>query len=222
MPPDDKRYGVYAAYVTSTDDPDDLGRLKILLPWTADTPDRQEVWARRATLMAGRDYGTWFAPDVGAEALVAFEGGDITQAYVVGLLWSGEQPPPPSRDGYGSYAAKTIIRSQNGVSITLHDRNGTESIELETPGGQKLKLKDGPGSIEVADSNGNSAKFEAAGITITASASVTVNASTIKVSAGLLTVDAGMTKFSGVVQAETVIATSVVSSSYTPGAGNIW
>ncbi len=38
----------------------------------------------------------------------------------------------------------------------------------------------------------------------------------------MLTVNAGMSKFSGVVQGDTVIANSVVGTSYTPGAGNIW
>ena len=38
----------------------------------------------------------------------------------------------------------------------------------------------------------------------------------------MVTVNAGLSKFSGVVQADTVISNSVISSSYTPGAGNIW
>jgi hypothetical protein len=38
----------------------------------------------------------------------------------------------------------------------------------------------------------------------------------------MVTVDAGMSKFSGVVKADTVISNSVISASYTPGAGNIW
>ena len=38
----------------------------------------------------------------------------------------------------------------------------------------------------------------------------------------MITVNAGMSKCSGVVQADTVIASSVVGASYTPGAGNIW
>jgi hypothetical protein len=49
-----------------------------------------------------------------------------------------------------------------------------------------------------------------------------VNAAQVAVSAAMVTVDAGMSRFSGVVQADTVIANSVVSASYTPGAGNIW
>ena len=40
--------------------------------------------------------------------------------------------------------------------------------------------------------------------------------------AGMVQVDAGLSKFSGVVQCDTLISNAVVSSSYTPGAGNIW
>jgi len=93
---------------------------------------------------------------------------------------------------------------------------------METPGGQSITLKDGPGEVEIVDSNGNSIKLETSGITVTSSAKVTINASTVEVSAGMVTVNAGMSKFSGVVQADTVITNSVVSASYTPGAGNIW
>jgi hypothetical protein len=35
-------------------------------------------------------------------------------------------------------------------------------------------------------------------------------------------VSAPMAQFSGTVQAQTVICSSIVSASYTPGAGNIW
>ena len=42
------------------------------------------------------------------------------------------------------------------------------------------------------------------------------------ITAAMVTVNAGLSKFSGVVQADTVISNSVVSASYTPGAGNIW
>ena len=44
----------------------------------------------------------------------------------------------------------------------------------------------------------------------------------LDVTAAMVTVDAAMSTFSGVVKADTVITNSVVSSSYTPGAGNVW
>jgi type 1 fimbria pilin len=115
-----------------------------------------------------------------------------------------------------------MLCSRSGVKVTLDDTDGHEKLTLETPGGQKLELKDGPGTIKLTDSNGNEVKMETGGITVSSSVKVVVNASEIRLSASMVTVDAGMSKFSGVVQADTVITNSVVSSSYTPGAGNIW
>ena len=213
-------YGVAPATVTDIVDPDGQGRVQVTLPWSPDSGGgRYEAWARVATLFAGKNRGSWFMPDVGDEVLVAFEHGDPTRPYVLGGLWNGSDSPPQSAARENQLK---VIRSRNGVKVTLDDHDGQEKLILETPGGQKVTLKDGPGAVEIEDSNGNSVKLETAGITITASAKVTVNASQVAVSAGMVTVDAGMSKFSGVVQADTVICNSIVSASYTPGAGNIW
>jgi uncharacterized protein involved in type VI secretion and phage assembly len=215
-------YGVFPAIVKDIKDPDGQGRVKIALPWSPDTAGASyEVWARLATFMAGNNRGSWFIPDVDDEVLVAFEGGDARRPYVIGSLWNGRDTPPESMDGAGHNNLK-VLRSRNGVKITLDDQNGQEKFIVETPGGQQITLKDGPGSIVAEDSNGNSIKMETAGVTVTASAKVTINASTVEVSAGMVTVSAGMSRFSGVVQCDTLISNSVVSASYTPGAGNIW
>lgn len=215
-------YGVYPAIVTDNKDPEGFGRVQVTLPWAADSgSSRYEVWARIAVFMAGNNRGAWFIPEVDDEVLVSFGGGDPRQPYVVGMLWNGRDKPPETMDGAGRNNRK-VLRSRNGVRITLDDEQGREQLILETPGGQRITLKDGPGSLELVDSNGNSIRLEAAGITITASAKVTVNASTAEITAATLTVNAGMSNFSGVVQCSTLITNSVVSASYTPGAGNIW
>jgi uncharacterized protein involved in type VI secretion and phage assembly len=215
-------YGVFPATVTDIKDPDNQGRVQITLPWSPDASGaRYEGWARLATMLGGNNRGSWFIPDVDDEVLVAFEQGDARRPYVLGGLWNGRDQAPESMDGAGNNYKK-VLRSRNGVKITLDDQDGQEKLILETPGGQKITLKDGPGAVDIEDSNGNSVKLETAGITVTASAKVTVNASQVAISAGMVTVDAGMSKFSGVVQADTVISNSVISASYTPGAGNIW
>lgn len=215
-------YGAFPALVTDVVDPEGLGRVKIALPWSPDTAGaRYETWARLATFMAGNNRGSWFIPDVDDEVLIVFEGGDPRRPYVIGNLWNGKDKPPESMDGAGKNFKK-VLRSRNGVKLTMDDTDGREQFILETPGGQKLTLKDGPGAVEIVDSNGNSIKMETSGITITASAKVTINASQVAVSAGMVTVDAAMSKFSGVVQCDTMISNSVISASYTPGAGNIW
>jgi len=214
-------YGVYPALVTDIKDPASMGRVKVRLPWSPDQGSGYEAWARIATMMAGSDRGSWFIPDVGDEVLVAFAAGDPRTPLVLGGLWNGSDSPPQQMDGAGRNEVKKL-RSRNGVMVTMEDKQGQERMVIETPGGQKMTLKDGPGMVEIVDSNGNSVKLETTGVTVNASAKVTISASLVEISAGSVTVNAGMSRFNGVVQADTVISTSVISSSYTPGAGNIW
>ncbi len=215
-------YGVYPAIVTDNKDPDQMGRVKVRLPWAPDPGgEHAEGWARMATLMAGSNRGTWFMPDVNDEVLVAFEAGDPGRPYVVGALWNGRDAPPATMDGKRQNNRK-VLRSRSGIAIVMDDADGIEQLILETPGGQRITLKDGPGALEIRDNNGNSVVLQPSGITVTAAASLTVSASQVMVSASSVTVNAGMTQFSGVVKADSVITNSVVSSSYTPGTGNIW
>lgn len=215
-------FGVYPALVSDIKDPDSTGRVKVTLPWSPDNgSERYEVWARVATLMGGSKRGSWFIPDVNDEVLVVFEAGDVRRPYVIGGLWNGNDAPPESMDGSGNNYKK-VLKSRNGVKVTLDDQDGQEQFIAETPGGQKVTLKDGPGSVEIADSNGNSIKMEASGITITTSAVVTINASSMSVTASAVTVTAGTSNFSGTVMAAVVNTPSVVGATYTPGAGNIW
>jgi uncharacterized protein involved in type VI secretion and phage assembly len=214
--------GAYPAVVVAIVDPDGQGRVQVSLPWSPDAGGASYLaWARMATMMGGANRGSWFIPDVGDEVLVVFEGGDPRRPYVVGGLWNGSDKPPESMDS-GGHNNKKVICSRNGVKVTLDDTDGTEQLVAETPGGQRLTLHDGPGSVTIEDVNGNTVKLEAAGITITSSAKVTINAADAEITAATLSVNAGMSTFSGVVQTPTLIANSVIGTSYTPGAGNIW
>ncbi|MGE0796579.1 MAG: phage baseplate assembly protein V [Acidimicrobiia bacterium] len=214
--------GAHPALVTDVGDPDGQGRVRVRLPWSPDPGgSAYEAWARLATLMAGDGRGSWFVPDVDDEVLVVFEGGDPRRPYVVGALWNGVDTPPGTMDAAGANQLK-LLRSRSGVTVTFDDSDGRERLVLETPGGQTVVLEDGPAAVTVRDSAGNSARFDSAGVTVSSQAKVTVNANAVELTAGTLTVTAGMSRFSGAVQADTVITNSVVSASYTPGAGNIW
>lgn len=212
--------GVMPATVKSLEDPDGQGRIKVALAAVPD-PDNAacEIWARVATLFAGNNRGSWFMPDEGDEVLIAFEQGDPRRPYVLGGLWNGVDKPSHSASKANNIKS---ITSRNGVVITLDDSQGQETLKLETPGGQTVTLKDGPGQIEIKDSNGNSVKLEASGISIDAASRLSINAPQISISSSMISVDAGMSNFSGVVRADTVICNSIIAASYTPGAGNIW
>jgi uncharacterized protein involved in type VI secretion and phage assembly len=214
-------YGAYPALVRDVRDPDNQGRVKIALPWSPDSAGASyEVWARVSTLMAGNNQGSWFIPDTGVEVLVTFLGGDPRHPCVIGAFWNGQDAPPQSMDGSGNNNIKQL-RSRNGVAMTLDDTQGQEKLTLETPGGQKILLSDASGSILIQDSNGNSIKLDSSGITLTTSSKASISASQAEITASLVNVSAGMSNFSGAVKSDTLITNSVVSASYTPGAGNI-
>lgn len=122
----------------------------------------------------------------------------------------------------GNSDPRKALRSRGGLEISLHDESGQESFTIETPGGQKFLLKNGPGQIEINDGNGNSVKLGTGGITVNSATKVTINATQVIVNSGAVTVNAGMANFSGVIKCDTLISNSVVSASYSPGAGNIW
>ncbi|HEX2727323.1 MAG TPA: phage baseplate assembly protein V [Beijerinckiaceae bacterium] len=211
----------HLAEVVSLDDPDSLNRVQVRLIAYAEA-DGQDLplWARVVSPFAGSDRGAFFMPDVGDEVLVVFVQGDPRCPLVIGGVWNGANAAPASIDAGGNLVKR--LRSKNGIQITLEDQQGQETLTLETPGGQAVTLKDGPGAVTIEDANGNSVKLETSGITLQASGTVKVQAAKIDVSAGMVTVDAAMAKFSGVVKCEVLQSTSVVSTSYTPGAGNMW
>lgn len=218
---DDPRrlYGVFPARVTDNADPEGLGRLRVA---SGAFKERglESTWARHATLTAGDDRGSWFVPEVDDEVLVCFEAGDPRRPYVLGALWNGQDRPPATSAG-GDPSDIKILRSRSGLQITLDDTDGSERLVLETPGGQVVRLDDGAAEIEIADGSGHRIRLDAEGVTITSPTAVKIEGGTLEVSAASVTVAAATATFSGIVQADTVIAETISGTTYTPGTGNL-
>ena len=124
-----------------------------------------------------------------------------------------------------------------GQKIRMQDQPGR--IELCTQGGTKVTIDDLPSKITLSTATGVSVTISDTGgvsvsaptgavevsslsAKVSAQSSVTVEAPTMTLKTAMLSVDGAMATFSGVVQCSTLIASSVSSASYTPGAGNIW
>ena len=212
-------YGVYPALVINNHDLKRPGSIKVRLPMLAADEGGGEVWARLAVPMAGAGRGTFFLPEVDDEVLVAFEGGNVQRPYIVGALWNGQDTPPVASSEANNIKA---VVSRSGIRITLDDSAGAVKLRLETPGGRVVVLDDGAQQIDLSDTMGNEVRLDAHGITVTCAAKVKLNASTVEIDAAMLTVNSPMAHFRGVVQCDTLIANSVVGSSYTPGPGNVW
>jgi len=123
----------------------------------------------------------------------------------------------------GASGGVTIITT-GGHEINMKDAPPS-SITITSSGGQAVTLNDIPSSISLTTKAGNeiSVSDGPQGINLSVpSAPLTIQCVQASVTAtSLLNVSAPMTTFSGVVQAQTIIATSVVSSAYTPGVGNL-
>jgi uncharacterized protein involved in type VI secretion and phage assembly len=77
--------GVAVAIVRDNRDPNGQARVRVSFPWHAQP--EEAYWARLATPMTGKGFGTFFLPDVNDEVLFSFERGDIRSPYVVGSQW---------------------------------------------------------------------------------------------------------------------------------------
>jgi hypothetical protein len=94
------------------------------------------------------------------------------------------------------------------------DAHASGKVTITTAGGHTVVLDDAARTVRITHSDGCSVTLTASDVEVRANALVKVAASTV-------VVDAAMTRFGGVVQCDTLIANAVVSSSYTPGAGNV-
>ena len=214
--------GVCTATVSSLTDPEGEGRVQVKYHMLPNAP--KSAWAALAHPLAGGKRGVYFMPEIGDEALVAFDHGDFNHPFVLGFLWNGSDKPPV--EGIDSNVRR--IQSISGHQIDLDDRAATKSIVIKTAGGHTIELTDKPGNVHISISTPGGQKIQIAdqptpNITISAptgNVKVECLQATVQASS-MLQVSAPITTFSGVVQAQTVIATAVVSTSYSPGAGNM-
>lgn len=216
-------FGVYPAVVTSVQDPDAQGRVQVRLPWVQEQEGATAlVWARLATLMAGDGRGSWLIPEPGDEVLIAFMGGDPRHPVVTGALWNGRDRPPETMGAGNDVRSLT---SRSGHRLTLDDSPGAGKVELKTSHGHRLTLDEAAGgTVTLAHAGGASLSIDASGkVTVTAVSTMSVSAPAgMELNAPQVTVNAPMVRCSGVVEVQTLIATMVSSTMYTPGAGNVW
>ena len=123
--------------------------------------------------------------------------------------------PLQSKNTRGNQKSQFTSSSQPKNPLAQHVQ--TLEQEVRTLKATISALQNRLSKIESAiqvDNSGN--------MTITLAGKFKVNASIADISASTVTTNAGLSRFSGTVQSDTLITNSVVSSSYTPGAGNVW
>jgi uncharacterized protein involved in type VI secretion and phage assembly len=214
----------HLALVVSVKDPDSLSRVQVrLLGFDGVTDQDAPVWARVATPFTGGKRGAFLIPDVGDEVLVTFVGGDSRLPVVVGGLWNGTDKAPETLGGSGDRVDRWTLVGKAGTRIAIvEEGSGNATIKLTTPGNVSAELtQTGSGKIELKAA-GSTVTIDTSGVSITTPSTVKVEASKVTVTAAQVSVDAALSKFSGIVKCDVLQATTVVATTYTPGAGTVW
>lgn len=207
-------YGLYPAIVTDVVDPDDLGRIEVKFPWLGTDGDAVRAWATLLTPYADDDQGFEFLPAVDTQVVVGFEAGDLRRPYIVGSAWNGRESQPERPAAPNN---KRLIKTRSGSLLEFDDTGGAAKVTLSMRSGHKLVLDDAAQEVKVTHANGCAMNMDVAG-------NVKIQANVAcEITCSVLNVHAPVANFDGMVNCVNMIASaSVVSPSYTPGAGNVW
>ena len=212
--------GAHLARVVSVKDPLSQGRVQVRL-LAADPDGEALIWARVAVPYAGDKYGAFLIPGIDEEVLVVLTANDADHPIVVGALWNGRTALPESlaKDAVDSWT----LTGPNGTRIAIvEEAAGQETVEISTPAGATATLTDASGGEITLKVGTNTIEMGTSGIAVETSGEFSVKASTVSIQASSVDVKTPLATFSMAIDCKMLTATAITSSSYSPGAGNVW
>lgn len=109
-------------------------------------------WIRVATPYAGSKFGLYFHPEVEDEVLVAYDNGVAECPFVIGSVWTKENPLPENAAQEQNAIKK--IRTKGGHEIIFEETKDAENICIQTTTGLQMKMEDKPQIITISDKDG--------------------------------------------------------------------
>ena len=190
--------GLVVGEVTSVNDPNQMGRVKVRFPGLDQS--QESAWGRVLSLGGGNNRGAVVIPEVGDEVLVGFEHGDPRQPVILGGLYGSKLTIPnwPVKEGKVQSRRFTsrlghLVEISDGEAISdqyfmveLAGQEQTLKISkqettLSVPRGQAVTLK--AGDTQVAFSTSGDVTIKGQNITIDAQRSLKLQGMDINVSA---------------------------------------
>jgi len=141
--------GMALGTVSTVDDPEALGRVRVRLPAFGDL---ETGWLQVVGAGAGAKKGLCVLPDTGDRVLVALVRGDLGQAIVLGGLYGDATPDPGVEDGR------------------------VRRYSLHTAGGQRLSFDDKLRTLQLCDAQGSRFELGPEGVTLHAAVPLTIEA----------------------------------------------
>jgi len=132
------QYGLHYGVVCQNQDPDNLNRVKVRLPWLDNGDTDQTWWAQLMTPMEGKKFGWYTLPDVDDVVVVMFIAGDTSTPIILGGAWSKPDfSPEPNEDGknnfrgYRSRSGHRLILDDSGkVKVTFSDKTAKNMVGI--------------------------------------------------------------------------------------------
>jgi len=161
--------GLQVALVAAyEDDPENQSRVKVHIP--ALGSNAGAVWARLATLDAGKERGVFFRPEAGDEVIVGFMNDDPRQAIILGSLHSSANKTPIT---ISSKNSRKGIVTKSKYQLLFDEEQ--ETITLSTSLNNSICIDEKNGLIRLNDANGNQVELGSQGVLINSAKDCKIN-----------------------------------------------
>ncbi len=141
--------GLVLGEVKENWDKDHPGMVKVQFLLGEDTKKSKLGWVPIVVPYAGKEFGSYMLPEVGAHVVLAYHMGQPQSAYVLGCLWT-QQNTLPKQTANEKNTIKTL-RTKGGSQVTISDEKGKEKISVETKGGLRFELEDENQKVSIQD-----------------------------------------------------------------------
>jgi uncharacterized protein involved in type VI secretion and phage assembly len=154
-------YGKYRGTVTNNVDPEQIGRIQVIVPDVAGFLPGS--WAMPCLPVAGINMGLFAVPVIGSKVWVEFERGDIDYPIWTGGFWGSVAEVP--------VMSRTVPPGTPGITLQTLAKNGIVISDLPGPTGGILIQTTTGAMISVSDvgiviSNGKGAVINLTGPTV--------------------------------------------------------
>ncbi|HEX7904854.1 MAG TPA: type VI secretion system tip protein VgrG [Chitinophagaceae bacterium] len=156
--------------VQINNDPEGEDRIKIQLPLVKGS---ENLWARVASLDAGKERGAFFRPEINDEVVVGFLDSDPRYPIILGTVHS-EKKPAPIKATESNNEKGFVTRSK--LQLIFNDEK--KSVTLQTPKGKKLVIDDEGDQILLTDQHGNKITMGSSGIVLESKKDISFKSST--------------------------------------------
>jgi Rhs element Vgr protein len=163
--------GVVQDYAANDDATNQL-LVKVQLPTAA--ANNNLLWARLASVYAGKNHGVILRPEIGDEVVLGFFDNDPRFPVILGAMHSQTNKPPGNVNYDKNNKAKGIVIDEN-IAFIFDQTN--KAVTLQNTSKNKLAITDQV--INIQDKNKNSINFDANGIKCESDSEINITAKKI-------------------------------------------